>query len=76
MQQSNAIDCGAFVHPYPVEVKFDTYKMRMHLLYCLVEHELSQFSRVIEIIENISTKAFPLPYLVTAESLGQHLILD
>ena len=44
LQQSNAIDCGAFVHSFPAEINIDTYKIRTHLLYCLVEHELSQFS--------------------------------
>ena len=54
-QQSNAIDCGvfalAFIHyilsekKTPVEVNFDTSKMRTHLLHCLVENELSQFPR-------------------------------
>ena len=54
-QQSNAIDCGlfalAFIHyilsekKTPVEVNFDTSKMRRHLLHCLVENELSQFPR-------------------------------
>ena len=54
-QQSNTIDCGvfalAFIHyilsekKAPVEVNFDTSKMRTHLLHCLVENELSQFPR-------------------------------
>ena len=78
-QQSNAIDCGvfavAFIHcilsekKTPVEVNFDTSKTRTHLLHCLVENELSQFHVVIEIIENVSRKAFPLLYFVTAECL-------
>ena len=54
-QQSNAIDCGvfalAFIHyilsekKTPVEVNFDTSKMRTHLFQYLVENEQSQFSR-------------------------------
>ena len=54
-QQSNTIDCGAFALAFihyilsekktPVEVNFDTSKMRTHLLHCLVENELSQFPR-------------------------------
>ena len=53
-QQSNALDCGvfalAFIHyilsekKSPIEVNFDTFKTRRHLLHCLVENELSQFS--------------------------------
>ena len=53
--QSNNIDYGVFplefVHyilsekETPVEVNFDTSKMRMHLLHCLVENELYQFLR-------------------------------
>ena len=85
-QQSNAIDCGvfalAFIHyilsekKTPVEVNFDTSKMRRHLLHGLVENELSQFPRSDGIIENVFTKPFPLLYFVTAEFLGQNLIID
>ena len=54
-QQSNAVDCGvfalAFIHyillerKIPVEVNFDTSKIRTHLLHHLVKNELSQFPR-------------------------------
>ena len=54
-EQSNAINCGVFALafiPYilsekntPVEVNFDTFKMRTHLLHVPVENELSQFPR-------------------------------
>ena len=51
--------------------------MRTHLLHCLVENELSQFPRKArKIIENVFTKLFPLLYFVTAECLGQNLIID
>ena len=52
-QEWNAIECGvfalAFIHyilsekETPVEVNFDTTKMRTHLFRSLVENELSQF---------------------------------
>ena len=52
-QESNAIDCGvfalAFIHyilsekKTPAEVHFNIFKMRTHLLHCLVENEFSQF---------------------------------
>ena len=54
-RQSNAIDCGVFALVFihyilsekktPVEVNFDTSKMRTHLHHCLAENELSQFPR-------------------------------
>ena len=54
-QQSKDIDYGvfalAFIHyilsekKVPVEVNFDTSKMRTHLLHCLLENERSQFPR-------------------------------
>ena len=69
-QQWNAIECGvfalAFIHyilsekKTPVEVNFDTSKMRTHLFQCLVENKLSNFQEVIGIIENVFTKPFPL----------------
>ena len=58
----------------PVEVNFDTSKMRTHLLHCLVENP--NFYVVMEIIENVFTKPFPLLYFVTAERLGENLTID
>ena len=80
-QQSNAIDCGvfalAFIHcilsekKTPVEVNFDTSKMRMHLLHCLVKNKLSQFPRSDRNHRKCIHKTFPLLHFVTAECLGQ-----
>ena len=66
--QSNNIDYGVFPQEFvhyilsekktPVEVNFDTSKMRTHLLHCLVENNCPNFYVAMEIIENVFSTYF------------------
>ena len=54
-QQSNGVDCGVFAiafisyilsqHKSPIDAKFNSSKMRPHLLHCLLEDKVTEFPR-------------------------------
>ena len=54
-QQSNGVDCGVFAiafisyilsqHKSPIDAKFNSSKMRPHLLHCSLEDKVTEFPR-------------------------------
>ena len=65
-QQSNGVDCGVFAIAFisyvlshyksPIDAKFNTSKMRSHLLHCLLEIKVTEFPRIKQTIRKCFEK--------------------
>ena len=72
-QRSNGVDCGVFAiafisyvlshHKSPIGAKFNTSKMRSHLLHFLLEDKVAEFPRIEHAIRKCFEKAIKVMYL-------------